>query len=291
MSRLPTYRNLVFTINNPDLDDSTIHGYKEPKVHADFTYICFQLEEGKCGTVHWQGYAEFRNQISKKNFYRKLGLGDDKCWCTPRDGTSAQARDYCFKDDVTTRWPGQEFGLISSMGERWDIKDIVEKIKIGEYKCERDIFETNPYWHYKFGRTINRAFALYGKRRRAEDMVQVILVIGKSGTGKTRWVHENYPNIYVKPTDEKGKDWWEGYEGETEVLFDDFRGEISVGEMLQILDRYPKRVSQKGTSCQLRATTFIITTNDEPEHWLNWHSTTEETWNAFNRRITCKKYL
>ena len=73
----------------------------------------------------------------------------------------------------------------------------------------------------------------------------------KTGSGKTRTAFEEFPKIYT-PLSYK---WWEGYEGQTEVLIDDFRKDwCKFHELLKLLDRYPFKVEAKGSHHQLMAT-------------------------------------
>lgn len=79
--------------------------------------------------------------------------------------------------------------------------------------------------------------------------------------------------------------WWDGYIGQDTVIFDDYRPNLCpFHELLRILDRYPMKVQPKGGSCELSATTFVITTTSRPE--VLWHSRTSEQINQLLRRIT-----
>ena len=58
--------------------------------------------------------------------------------------------------------------------------------------------------------------------------------------------------------------WWDGYEGEKEVLIDEFWKDFyKYHELLRLLDRYPCKVEKKGGWAHLQgmvsATTIVIT--------------------------------
>lgn len=95
-----------------------------------------------------------------------------------------------------------------------------------------------------------------------------MVLYGPSGTGKTASARTEYPDAYVLPKGD-GKIWWEGYQGQTEVLIDEFYGWIPYDYLLRLLDYSPMQVEFKGGSCPLAATTFIITSN---KHWMDWYS-------------------
>ena len=96
---------------------------------------------------------------------------------------------------------------------------------------------------------------------------------GKTGSGKTRTAFEEFPKIYT-PLSYK---WWEGYEGQTEVLIDDFRKDwCKFHELLKLLDRYPFKVEAKGSHHQLMATTIIITAPYPPQYMYDTREDIEQ---------------
>jgi len=105
---------------------------------------------------------------------------------------------------------------------------------------------------------------------------------GPTGTGKSKRGFESFPEAYVKMT---GNKWWDGYTGQKEVILDDYRPMMCpFNELLKLLDRYPMRVEAKGSSMEMSATTFLITTCARPE--VLWASKTEENIAQLLRRIT-----
>jgi len=65
----------------------------------------------------------------------------------------------------------------------------------------------------------------------------------------------------------RDKIWFDGYDGEQAILFDDFVGGGSVSNMLQVCDRYPYRAESKGGTIQGRWTRVYFTSNLELAHW------------------------
>lgn len=276
-------RNYCFTINNPE---EVIGVPKVPTWNPEkMSYLGYSLERGEDGVRHWQGYVELLESVKLTTVKKYLEC--DWAHLEARKGTAKQARDYCFKHDKTYEGTCDEHGTLSQQGKRTDLNEAVLKIKNKEWTKVQDILEENPTLYYQYGRVLEKALKIYAKKRE-NKAPEVLLWIGETGTGKSKKAYEDYPELYNKP---KTNEWWEGYEGEETVLFDDFRGEIEVGEMLSILDRYPYTCNVKGSSTQLRATRFIITTNDDPRTWAKWQGTTDETWSAWDRRITNTRHF
>ena len=114
-------------------------------------------------------------------------------------------------------------------------------------------------------RSISKLATMVSGKRDSTFPPTVHWLYGETGTGKSRWAFENFPDAYRFPCD--GSAWWDGYTGQKVVVFDDLRANsgLSFGVLLKVLDRYPMRVQQKGASTELLATTFVITAPMGPE--------------------------
>lgn len=96
----------------------------------------------------------------------------------------------------------------------------------------------------------------------------VELHYGQSRTGKSTGVRRAYPDAYWKSP---GK-WWDGLTDETTIVFDDFDGSwFTCSELLRILNPFTYRVEAKGSSFNLQALHFVITSNIHPSDWYREH--------------------
>lgn len=88
---------------------------------------------------------------------------------------------------------------------------------------------------------------------------------GRTGTGKSRraW-DEAGMEAYSKDPQTK---WWDGYQGQQNVVIDEFRGAISISHLLRWLDRYPVRVECKGSAMPFVSSKIWITSNLDPRNW------------------------
>ena len=101
-------------------------------------------------------------------------------------------------------------------------------------------------------------------KRNSEPTVTVLY--GDTGTGKSRRARELCPDdVYIWHPQQAS--WFDGYEGQKNVIFEEYRGQLPFGFLLSLLDRYDCRVQYKGGSAQFRATNIIITSPVAPRDW------------------------
>jgi hypothetical protein len=93
--------------------------------------------------------------------------------------------------------------------------------------------------------------------------VDVHVLQGPTGTGKSKWAMDTYPGAYWK----QRSNWWCGYQGHETVILDEFYGWLPFDLLLRLCDRYPLLVESKGGQVQFVAKTIIITTNQLPASW------------------------
>ena len=73
---------------------------------------------------------------------------------------------------------------------------------------------------------------------------------------------------WVLAKETPGTSWWEEYMGQPYVVINEFDPSLyGIKYMLQLLDRYPFRVSVKFGSANFVSSLIIITTKYPPEQW------------------------
>lgn len=151
---------------------------------------------------------------------------------------------------------------------------------VKEGKTDAEIFDAYPGTTTRYIANLTKVRHIF-KPQRTQDLV-VSLFYGEPGTGKTRRFWNIYHGGWSVPV---GKDlWFTGYQGEKEVLLDDFSGNIQLTSLLQILDRYPVSLPSKGSHVWWCPNRIVITTNCHP---CNWYDYTErqDSYAALERRI------
>ena len=212
MPRAPQYRNVCWTLNNPEY----LPQFDEEKMN----YLVYQEEFSESGTYHLQGYCEFKNKLALNSV--KALLGGDTVHLEPRRGTAEQAQAYCKKID--TRAPGTpqfEEGTISQpQGKRNDLVAFKDDVQAGKRK--RDLMDDHLSTLARYPKlydTINSAMPAI-----RETPVDVTLLIGETGLGKTKYVwdkHSGDEEFYIQPLS-NGTTWWDTYDLHKYVLIDDF---------------------------------------------------------------------
>lgn len=123
-----------------------------------------------------------------------------------------------------------------------------------------------------------------GQWNQSRVPLEVIIHQGRSGTGKTRQVYLDNESVDIFPMFSYKPEWWDGFEHEPIVLFDEFVGQIPVTRMLRLLDNYPLRLPVKcGSTCNTYKKIYFCS-NVNWDEW--WPDMADEHKDAFRRRIT-----
>ncbi len=186
-----------------------------------------------------------------------------------------------MKEDTRVRgpWENGDYRL-GGAGTRTDLLLVSDRVNQGA--TETDIASEFPCQFMKYSRGIVRLISLTVTPRTQPP--EIIMCYGPTGTGKTKYCYDKWPQLYRKPCDTR---WFDRYQGQTTVLLDDFGGamsKMSLLYLLQLLDRYPLLVEAKGTYVNLMATTVVITTNHHPRMWYDYEKR-EESFQALKRRV------
>lgn len=270
------FRNVVFTWNNPE---GLIEFLGDKMV-----YLVYQEEIGESGTHHFQGYCEFTDQVAF-NAAKEM-LGGATVHLERRRGTQAQAIAYAKKEDTRIDGP-YEFGVPKTQGKRSDLEDFKNEVIGGKRK--RDLIDDHYQTLARYPRFYDTISALTRPRRSDDGDFKVTLLIGDTGLGKTRYVMDLYadnPDFYVAPLN-NGTMWYDGFDGHSVVLLDDFAGassHISLGSLLRLLDRYPVSVPTKGSHTWWLPSQVFVTTNILPRDWYKWENRRNQ-YDALARRF------
>ncbi len=268
------YRNVCFTLNNPT--EALI--FNEEKMD----YLIYQEEVSESGTYHFQGYCEFKNRT--RQAAAKLLLGGDGVHLESRHGTQAQAIAYCKKDDTRVDGP-YESGQPRTQGKRMDLESFKDEVMAGKRK--RDLLDDHVGVIARYPKFYDTLMMMNRPERTTE--LEVTLLYGETGTGKTRSVYDQFgkDDLFITPLN-NGTMWWDGYDRHKIVLMDDFSGaacHMTLTTLLRLLDRYPVQAPVKGAFTWWLPDQIFVTTNILPRHWFKWENRIEQ-YKALARRFS-----
>lgn len=184
------------------------------------------------------------------------------------------AINYCKKDGVF-----HECGSPSRIkqGSRTDLIQLRDDIKAG--KSIADVADDHFGTFLRYEKSIRSYIALQAQVRNFKTEVYVYW--GKTGLGKTRRAYyEAGHSTWFYGSD----GWFDGYNGQCSVIFDDFGGhEFKLTYLLKLLDRYPMSVRVKGGFVNWSPRRIYITSNKDPDDWYSCLQVHKE---ALRRRFT-----
>lgn len=265
-------KNWVFTLNNPEfLDECNKWDESNPGL---IQYCIWQLEKGENGTYHLQGYL----QLKKKSTLTAMKRLNDKVHWEVRKGSHQEAKDYVSKEDTRQEGPW-EFGIeVKGSGARSDLENL--KRSIDEGRSEKEV------WDEHFGAMLKYHHGVkeYKRARTPKRTWQTVatVIYGHTGTGKTTWVKQHFPESYWHPT---GSMWFDGYEGQETVIFDEFHCGLPFNQLLQLLDHTDTLTQTKGGHVRWVPKRAFFLTNLPLDDWYAKLPHRHLLWPALDRRL------
>jgi hypothetical protein len=264
---------------------------REMGISRHLTYLVAQAE--KCpttGRIHVQGYVECKERWTfhrvRTEVFAEFISGAS---IAAARGTASQNKEYCTKEESRVQGtepveigdPQGDAGDTHQVGKSLD--RVFADIKAGA--SMETIIEKYGFGVFvRHERALKSAMCTWGARR--NKMPKIVLLVGASGTGKSRWVQRTYPQRYRMTFGNGGNSaWFDGYNGEDVIELSEFRGQLQLAFMLDLLDRYELKVQTKGGTTQCVSSTIVITSNEEPENWYPGMENREEKLRPLLRRI------
>lgn len=292
MPRNEAYRKFQLTINNP-----TTHGFTHEAIKttldsfSNCVYWCMCDEIGEQVTPHTHLYIEFKNAVEFSTIHQRFYGAHIEA----ARGKSRENRDYIRKEGKWQNDAKHETNLPDTFEEWGELPPEVSKresqsAEVFDKLCNGasnlDIYREYPTW-IRNGNSLDkvRQEVLAEQYRNKYRKLTIFYIWGATGVGKTRFVMErhDYESVYrvtncAHPFD--------NYCGQPVILFDEFRSDLPVKDMLKYLDGYPLmlpcRFSDKVACFE---TVYVISNIPIEQQYRDVQLNEPETWKAFLRRF------
>jgi len=246
--------------------------------NSNVKYAVWQKEKASTGKVHIQAFIKLDKPQRLASIKKMLGL----VHAEPARGSDKQCIDYCSKKDSRLEGPCQ-FGELDKQGTRKDLEEVSSMVLKNNMSPDDVAMERGDVF-IRYHHGIHALYeALQRKTAQKFRRVEVIVLWGGTGTGKTRSAYNADPMLY-RPNYGNTGVWWNGYFGQKTLLLDDFYGQLKASALLRVLDGYPEPLDSKHGMSLAKYTTVYITSNVDPSKW--YPNVPEDVRLALNRRIT-----
>lgn len=290
MARSQAHRKYQLTFNNPHQ-----HGYDHDCIKtvladcSNLVYWCMCDEEGSCYHTHL--YLVFSNAVMfttiKRRFY--------EAHIEPAQGSNRENRDYILKEGKWADSDKKETNLPNTFEESGDLPaDRGENIKqteaifamIKDGASNAEILDAYPSAMNKLTHIEQTRQTFQHERYKNEfRSLHVTYLFGAAGVGKTRSVMEKYgyEKVYRVTNYQHPFD---GYKGQSVIIFEEFRSSLPISDMLNYLDGYPVnlpcRYADK-VACYTEV--YIISNIPLDDQYPQIQLEQPNTWKALLRRI------
>lgn len=273
-------RGWCFTANLPDEDEIDTLEEPIPGVH----YMVWQYEEKS--HRHIQGYAYWKNQrtmsAAKKSIFQWCGV---QAHLEKAMGTPLENKTYCTKEESRIAGP-YEFGDMPTQGERTDIQTLWDTIKKNDGMFTDEQYEEQTQAIASYGRRLKEMYNERGLGKQKELLrdLKVTVFYGDPGTGKScKAIMDNPGMDYYKASYVRDKE-FSTYNGEKLVIFDEFKGQIPIDRMKELLDKLAVNVMvmYKG-AVPFKPSKIYVISNYAMSDW--WETISHVDQLALSRRV------
>ena len=247
-------------------------------------------EIGAEKTPHTHLYVAFSNAVEFSTIHQRFYGAHIE----PAKGSHRENRDYIRKEGKWLNSEKHETNLPETFEESGELPEETKKESqsaeiynmIVNGADNAEIIQAYPTWMKNIKSLDQARQTVLEKKYRSEfRKLTVNYLWGKTGVGKTRSVLEQfgYENVY-RVTNYSHP--FDSYNGEPVILFEEFRSDLPLKDMLKYLDGYPLMLPCRYSDKVACFNTVYIVSNISLEaQYPNVQREEPESWKAFLRRI------
>lgn len=261
----------VFTINNYTEDD--VKAVENVECQA----ITCGYEVGENGTPHIQGAIYWGSKNGKTCGATCKALGG-RARVEPMRGSWEENLEYTTKEGNALRVEGEG----PQQGARNDL--IGMKRKLDEGATLADLYEYDFGCAAKYSRAFKEYIDLKQRSQMRTEQTTCDWIFGPTGAGKS---HIAFNSVDLSDTYIWKNDggWWDGYEGQTYVIINEYRGEIPYGELLSMLDKWPHSVRRRCREPAPFVSKHVVITSSMHPRKVYWKLNAKDSIDQLMRRV------
>ena len=260
-----------------------------------YIYVCLADEIGEKGTYHTHVFVLFASPVRFTTIQNKFAVAH----IDPAYGSAKENRDYILKEGkyagtekAETRVEGtffEEGDLPDEKEEKYPILTRIRKM-IEEGFSTLSIIDTFPSLSFRIKEIEElRQRVLSEKYKKEKRNVKTIYVFGKTGTGKTSGIYQDNLNEEICRITNyiNSRAMFDAYNGQRILVFEEFRSQVPISEMLSYLDIYPLMLPARyydRVACYEKV--YITSNLSLIQQYEDVQRYEPDTWDAFLRRIT-----
>ena len=239
-------RNYQITINNPQEHDINHDAIIDFLDDNNVKFACGVDEIGlETNTYHTHLFVVFQNARYLKSVIKMFscfnGAHVEFCRGSLEENIDYIKKENKHEDKKETQVENSyfEYGEMPSVTNSNSSNDKEEMIKLinNGYSVD-EIVSIYPKYFFQYDKIKERCDAvktkLFRSKRRTE--LEVTYIYGDAGAGKTRYIYDNYDDVYRTTNYEHPFD---DYEHQSILVLDEYRSNFPIEYLLNILDIYP----------------------------------------------------
>lgn len=217
-------------------------------------YITGQLETGDTtGYLHWQILCQLRTKMSIRGLQEMFGME-----MHAELSRSSAADDYVHKEETAV--PGTRFTL----GEKGSVRKAKRDWSLARtHAIAGTLDEIEADIYIRYYQSLRSIATDHIRNAFTERRARVFWGPTSTGKSTTAWLQAGESAYPKNP----GTKWWDAYVDQENVVIDEFRGGVPIGDLLRWLVGFPVLVEVKGGHRMLRCRRIWITSNLSPEAW------------------------
>ena len=289
-------RKYLITINNPINCGFSRTRILEELQKMSLDYFCISNERACTGTEHTHIFIYSQAPIRFSTVKNRFPVAHiDKAY-----GTVLQNKEYISK---TGKWKESSKSCTSIEGSFYEhgqipseqhekapkMSILLEAIKNGDTTAQ--IIEHNPNMAFRVREIDILRETILSEKYMSENRMnlEVHYIFGETGSGKTKSIYkEHSPLDICRITNYKGdRVYFDAYHGQNVLVFEEFRSQIPIADMLNYLDVYPLMLPARYSDrVACYTVVYIISNIPIDKQYMEIQHNENATWNAFLRRIS-----